>query len=133
MLVKLPFSSFPQHISAKEERKEMESIPQKRIPPAPLPFSKKMPISEVKTQDMSSLSGAGYNRGIHWEIYLCVAVEQFLSLGSLLNVFLGKCVRHRQVKHYHGNRDSDFLACVPVPTYPVTKQVQLPSLQQIYF
>ena len=82
---------------------------------------------------MSSLPRASYNRGIHWEIYLCVAVEQFLSLGSLLNVFLEKCVGHRQVKHYHGNRDFDFLACVPVPTYPVTKQVQLPSLQQIYF
>ena len=77
-----------------------------------------MPISEVWTQDMSSLPRAGYNRGIHWEIYLRAAVEQFLSLGSLLNVFLKKCVRHRQVKHYHGNRDFDFLACVPVVYLP---------------
>lgn len=55
-------------------------------------------------------------------------VEQFLSLGSLVSVFLEKCVRHRQVESYHGNHDFDFLsscACVRMPK--IIMQVQFPS------
>ena len=70
----------------------------------------------------------------HREASLCVPVEQFLSLGSLLNVFLEKCVQHRQVKRYHGNRDFDFvLMGLRSHAYGVTMQVQLPSPKQIYF
>jgi hypothetical protein len=61
-------------------------------------------------------------------------VEQFLSLGSLANVFLEKCVQPRQVRSYHGNRDFDFLsscACVRMPN--IIMQVQFPSPNSIHF
>lgn len=91
-------------------------------------------LAQGYVEDSDLLGRRSFGIREYWEIYLCMLVEQFLSLGSLVNVFLEKCVRHRQVKRYHGNHDFDFLhscACVRLPN--ITMQVQFPFPKQIYF